>query len=128
DIGSAMWYRLEWQGELVDVSVRPDAASERRGADVDPIDFSIDDGVSLVSLLSLTLTHDRRNDPGLPTQGWLANFRGDLAAPFLGSDYSFLRLQGLLRHWVHLPIQDHYVRLGLFGGILFGRAPFFYRF
>jgi hypothetical protein len=128
DLGASARYTLDWEGDIVDVRVRPDAASETRGTDVDPIDFTVDDGVSFVSTIQLGLAYDRRDDPALPSQGTLVRFRGDAASRLIGSDYSFLRLQVLARQWIPLPGGDHYLRLGLFAGTIFGDAPFFYKF
>src|SRR5262249_52991096 len=116
-----------WQAELVDVGVLPDAASERRGRDVVPIDFAIDNGKSFVSTAQFNLLYDRRDDPALPTQGLLIHFRGELGSGLIGSDYDFLRLQTLLRKWVPLP-WGHVLRFTGFAGVVFGRAPFFYKF
>ena len=127
DWGSSMRFDLEWQGEMVNVRARPDAASERRGDEVRPIDFAIERGRSYVSLLRFAVTYDRRNDPGLPSQGALGWVQADAGTRLLGSDYDFLRLQGLLRGWIPLP-WGHSVRLSAYGGIVFGDAPFFYKF
>ena len=128
DLGVSARYTLDWEGEIVDVAVRPEAASSSRGRDVDPIDFSIDDGTSFVSTIQLGLAYDRRDDPALPSRGTLVHFRGDAATRLIGSDYSFLRLQVLARQWIRMPWGGHYVRLGLFAGTIFGDAPFFYKF
>lgn len=128
DIGASGRYTLDWEGDFVDVSVRPDAASVSHGSDVDPIDFSIDDGFSFVSTIQLGLSYDRRDDPALPSRGTLVRFRGDAASRLIGSDYSFLRLSVLARHWVPLPWGGHHLRFGIFAGTIFGDAPFFYEF
>ena len=128
DLGASARYTLDWEGEIVDVAVRPEAASSSRGRDVDPIDFSIDDGTSFVSTIQLGLAYDRRDDPALPSRGTLVHFRGDAATRLIGSDYSFLRLQVLARQWIPMPWGGHYVRLGVFAGTIFGDAPFFYKF
>ena len=128
DLGNATRYTLDWEGELVDVGHRPDAASESRGDDVDPIDFAIDNGQSIVSTAQFEIVHDLRDDPALPSRGTHVAFRGDLAGRVLLSDYDFIRLQGRVRHWIPLPWSDHHLRFGVFAGVLFGRAPFFYRF
>lgn len=128
DLGASARYTLDWQGELVNVRVRPDAASESRGDDVEPIDFSVFDGPSFVSTIQLGLVYDRRDDPALPSRGTLVSFRGDAATRLIGSDYSFLRLQVLARHWVPLPWGGHHLRFGVFAGTIFGDAPFFYKF
>ncbi len=128
DLGASARYTLDWHGDFVDVRVRPDAASETRGSEVDPIDFSIFDGPSFVSTVQLGVIYDRRDDPALPSRGTLVRFRGDAATRLFGSDYSFLRLQAHAQHWVPLPWGGHHLRFGLFAGAIFGDAPFFYKF
>ncbi|MFW5877187.1 MAG: BamA/TamA family outer membrane protein, partial [Myxococcota bacterium] len=131
DLGASTRYTLDWQAERIKVRARPEAASESFGGAVRPIDFDIEDGVSWVSLVRLGLVYDHRNDPALPTDGVLARFLGDGATRFLGSDYEFLRLQGLFRYWIPLPQEKfvpHYLRLGAYAGVIFGEPPFFYKF
>lgn len=120
-------YTIDWQGDIVSVLERPQAASEIRGDEVAPIDFAIDDGLSFVSLLRFALIYDKRDDPGITTQGIL--FRGVVTAGtrFLGSDYDFLQLEAWLRRWWLLPWK-HSIRLGVFAGAALGDTPFFYLF
>lgn len=131
DMGATTRYTLDWQGELVDVIVRPDAASELRGrgarSEVVPIDFAINNGVSFVSTIQLGLVYDRRDDPALPSRGTLVQFRGDAGSRIIFGDYDFLRLEVLARQWVPLP-WGHVLRFSGFAGAIFGRAPFFYLF
>ncbi len=127
DIGNALRYTLDWQGELIDVSTMPDAATELRGDEVVPIDFSINPDQSWMSMVRFGLSYDRRNNPALTTSGLWINFRGDLATQVLLSDYDFVRLQLQVRHWFALPWK-HVLRVGAYGGVIFGRAPFFYKF
>jgi outer membrane protein insertion porin family len=127
DLGGNTRLSLDWQGELVDVLLMPDAASELRGTRVQAIDFGIDRGRSFVSALQLGLIYDRRDDPGMPTRGMLLQFRADLGTPIIGSDYEFLRMQISLVQHLRLP-WGHSLRFGGFAGAVFGRAPFFYRF
>lgn len=119
---------VAYQLEVVDVLSRPDAASERRGTEISPIDFALNDGTSFVSMLTLTLVHDERDDPGLTRRGRLITVRGDLASALLGGGYDFFRAQGLWREWVGLPGWDHSLRFTLFLGAALGAAPVFYRF
>lgn len=127
DISNSLRYTLDWQGELVDVSTVPDAASERRGSETVPIDFAVDPDQSWVSMMQFGLIYDRRDNPSLATDGVLVRFRGDLASQILLSDYDFVRMQLQMQHWFPLPWK-HVLRLGVYGGVIFGRAPFFYKF
>lgn len=127
DFTTKLRYSLDWIGEVVSVLDRPEAASEVRGNDIAPIDFAIEDGKSFVSSLQFALVFDKRDDPGITTEGVL--FRGVITAGtrFLGSDYDFLWLQATVRRWWRLP-WNHTIRLGAFGGAALGNTPFFYLF
>jgi outer membrane protein insertion porin family len=127
DFTPTLRYSLDWIGEVVSVLDRPEAASEVRGNDIAPIDFAIEDGKSFVSSIQFALLFDKRDDPGITTEGVL--FRGVITfgTRFLGSDYDFLWLQANFRRWWKLP-WNHSFRLGAFGGAAFGDTPFFYLF
>ncbi|MGB8329510.1 MAG: BamA/TamA family outer membrane protein, partial [Polyangiales bacterium] len=127
DFTPKLRYSLDWIGEVVSVLDRPEAASEVRGNDIAPIDFAIEDGKSFVSSIQFALVFDKRDDPGITTEGVL--FRGvvTFGTRFLGSDYDFLWLQANVRRWWRLP-WNHTFRLGAFGGAAFGNTPFFYLF
>jgi outer membrane protein insertion porin family len=127
DVTNSLRYALDWQGELVDVNFMPDTASTKRGDENVPIDFSIDDRWSTVSTVHFGLAYDRRNDPSLPSKGQLITFDSRLGAGILGSGYDFVRLESAFRHWWRLP-WGHVLSPGLFAGMVFGYAPFFYHF
>ncbi len=127
DLGASTRFTLDWQGEMVDLRSRPDAASERFGTSIRPIDFAIEDGVSFVSLVRFALVYDRRDDPVIPTRGLHVRFTGELSHPVLGSDYDFVRTQLSVRGWIPLPWR-HTLRLSLFAGGVIGQAPFFHQF
>ncbi len=129
DVGSGLYITLDWQPEIVDVLSRPDAASSARGTTTEPIDFSIRDGTSFLSTLRLGIHYDNRDDPAMPNRGSLVHLQMDGSSPILGSDYNFLKVYGLVRHYIPMPWgHGHTLRLGLFGGVLFGDAPFFFKF
>jgi outer membrane protein assembly factor BamA len=119
-------YRLE----SVNADV-PGAASHVRGKDEqrdrEPIDFSIVKGQSLLSTIGATLQHDTRDKPILTTQGWFTSVTAEASLTPLGSDYAYGRVDVLASHWWTLPA-SHVLRLKLFGGAIFGRAPFFERY
>ena len=134
DIGAFTRVSLDYRGELVQVPPdgMPVAASALRGKSGEeqsaaPIDFSIEPGFSFASLISIDFTFDKRDSAILPSRGVLANFGGDLASALIGSDYDFVRLQASIHRWFTLG-WGHTIRVGAFGGALFGRAPFFYKF
>ena len=127
DFTTKLRYSLDWIGDIVSVLDRPEAASERRGNEIAPIDFAIQDGRSFVSSLRFALVFDKRDDPGITKEGVI--FRGVVTAGarFLGGDYDFLQLEAWVRRWWKLP-WNHTIRLGAFGGAAFGNTPFFYLF
>ncbi len=134
DVGSFTRLSLEWHGDFVFVPRRglPVAASEVRGRGdstrrVRPIDFAIEPKDSLVSMVTLGLNYDKRDSAVFPSRGTFASFTGDLASGLIASDYDFVRLQTNLQQWHTLP-WGHVVRTGLYGGAVFGNAPFFYNF
>jgi outer membrane protein insertion porin family len=127
DFTTKLRYSLDWIGDIVSVLSRPEAASERRGNQVAPIEFAIQDGRSFVSSLRFALVFDKRDDPGITKEGVI--FRGVVTAGtrFLGSDYDFLQLEAWVRRWWRLP-WNHTIRFAAFGGASFGNTPFFYLF
>jgi hypothetical protein len=127
DFTTKLRYQLDWIGDIVSVLGRPEAASERRGNEIAPINFAIEDGLSFVSSIRFALIFDKRDDPGITKEGVF--FRGDVlvGTRFLGSDYDYLKLEASVRRWWRLP-WDHTIRIGAYGGAAFGNTPFFYLF
>jgi outer membrane protein insertion porin family len=127
DVGPNSRVYLEWRGDLVHVRARPAAASERRGALVRPVDFAIEHGYSVVSLLSASFLYETRDDPAMPRRGTAVRVQTDVGSRAMGSDYEFLRVQARYNRW--LPIgETQYLRLGVFAGLTFGAPPFFLKF
>lgn len=93
-----------------------------------PIDFSIREGASRVSSLSLTLDVDTRSDPILPHSGRRLLINMEISSPALGSSYAFAK--GTLRTSSYHPVGKRGHTLGLHGfvGAVFGNAPYFDRF
>lgn len=133
DVGRFTRVSVGWGADVVRVRPgrMPEAATEVRGrtgeASRAPIDFSIEQGTSFVSLARAGIAFDKRDNTALPSEGSTVNFSGMLAGALLGSDYEFVRLEASFNRWVPMPWK-HVVRVGLYGGALFGRAPFFYKF
>jgi outer membrane protein assembly factor BamA len=131
-LGTSGRFALDWRGDFVRVRLRPGAASETRispsgESDTRPIDFAIAPDSSLASLLSLSYEFESRDNPLIPRRGSAFRLTSDFASRLLGSDYEFVRLQASMNRW--FPIGQHqYLRLGAFLGVVFGEAPFFYRF
>ena len=107
----------------------PDAASHRRGLDIEPIDFFLDPGSSILSTASATLVHDTRDEPYLPTRGWHLLGHVEASLTPLGSDYPYAKSwYSAGRDGSTLPWADHVLRIeGIAGGI-FGQAPLFEKF
>jgi hypothetical protein len=128
DLATTLRFTVDWQFEAVEVVDRPAAASHRRGSEILPIDFHILDGWSFVSALQLGITHDERDEPGLPTEGRFLFLHADVSSQLIGSSYDFVRVQAGWREWFRLPEARHTLRLGLYVGAAVGDTPFFYRF
>lgn len=115
-------YRLE----KIDASL-PLAASHKRGLDIEPVDFQLQRGSSVLSTISATLVHDTRDEPYLPTRGWHVLALAEASLSPLGSDYRYTKLVLRTSRWMPLP-WDHVLRLeGNLGGV-FGDAPLFEKF
>jgi len=115
-------YRLE----KIDARL-PLAASHFRGLDVEPIDFDLRPGSSVLSTLSATLVHDTRDEPYLPTRGWHLLALAEASLTPLGSDYPYAKLVLRGSRWIPLP-WNHVLRIeGIFGGV-FGDAPLYEKF
>jgi outer membrane protein insertion porin family len=115
-------YRLE----KIDANL-PLAASHRHGLDIEPIDFDLPKGSSVLSTVSATLVHDTRDEPFLPTRGWHVLAVAEASLTPLGSDYPYGKLVLRGSRWMPLP-WDHVLRLeGIFGSV-FGDAPLFEKF
>lgn len=130
DLSPQIRYSIDWLGERVNVINKPQAADTQRGTSPEfrePIDFRIEDGVSLLSSLRLSLQYDTRNHPTRPTRGDRFQLTGRISGRLLGSDYDFTRTTLSYEHYTLLP-WGHVLELGALAGAVLGRAPFFYRF
>lgn len=123
DLSNVLQLWLHYRLENVDADF-PLQASHVRGDEVEPIDFDIIRGQSLLSTLRATLQLDTRDHPFLPTTGWFLSATGEVGMSWLGSDYTYQRTDVHASYWWQLPWQ-HVVRLELFGGAISGDAPFF---
>jgi outer membrane protein assembly factor BamA len=106
----------------------PKEASHLRGFAREPIDFSIIRGKSLLSTVRATLQHDTRDQPFLPTQGWLVTLNGEFALLPAALDYDYQKIEAQATHWWKLPWHHDVVALYLYGGAIAGNAPFFEQF
>jgi len=130
DIGPSTRIRGGYHFERINARL-PRAALHFRGLDIEPIEFHLIDGPSLLSYLTLGIDDDTRDDPVLPSRGHWIQLGVDLGLPTLGSDYAFVRFQGRAGQWWSLPwgnFGGHVFRLDAFGGSVFGTPPLFMRF
>jgi outer membrane protein assembly factor BamA len=117
---------LDYRLERIDAAL-PAAASHRRGTDVEPIDFYVRPGGSVLSTLRATLSVDTRDEPVLTSTGTYLGLVGELALPPIGSDYPFAKVQLRAAHWFTLPWK-HVLRLDAFAGAIVGDAPLYERY
>jgi outer membrane protein assembly factor BamA len=121
-VATQLW--LHYRLETIDARV-PLGASHLRGGFREPIDFDVLPNRSVLSTLRATLQYDTRDQPYLPTRGWLLSLEGEVSLGPTGSTYRYQKLDALASRWWQLPWHGHVLRLELFGGAIAGEAPFF---
>jgi outer membrane protein assembly factor BamA len=126
DVGVSSQIFFDYRLEKIDATP-PNAASEHRGADVEPIDFMLDPGSSILSTVRATFLNDTRDHPFLPTRGHRLQASADAALTPLGSDYTYTKLVLSGSQWFSLP-WGHVLEVYGFAGAVFGNAPLFERF
>jgi hypothetical protein len=126
DLGVSTQIYFDYRLEKLDAAL-PLAASHHRGLDIEPIDFMILPGSSVLSSVRTTLVHDTRDEPVLPTRGNYLVLLGDASLTPLGSDYPYAKVQARASRWMSLP-WGHVLRLEGFAGAVFGDAPMFEKF
>jgi outer membrane protein assembly factor BamA len=126
DLGVSTQLFLEYRLEKIDAAL-PAAASDTRGLDVEPIDFMLLPGSSVLSTLHSRVVNDTRDDPFLTTRGHRVLAALDVALAPFGSDYAYAKLVVRASQWFPLP-WGHVVALDAFAGTIFGNAPLFERF
>src|SRR5439155_17328427 len=68
DLGISSRLSFDYRLEKIDASL-PLAASDHRGLDVEPIDFMLSKGASILATLGTTFVLDTRDGPFLPSRG-----------------------------------------------------------
>ncbi|MBV9946929.1 MAG: BamA/TamA family outer membrane protein [Myxococcales bacterium] len=126
DLGVSSQLTFEYRLEKVDANL-PLAASDHRGLDVEPIDFMLIRGSSVLSAIGATLVTDTRDEPFLPTRGQYLLAGAAASLTPIGSDYPYLKLTLRASQWFPLP-WGHVLHLEGFAGGVFGNAPLFERF
>lgn len=117
---------VDYRLEKIDAHL-PDAASHKRGLDIEPIDFDLARGSSILSTIGATIVHDTRDEPFLPTRGWHVLGHVEASLTPLGSDYPYTKLVLRGSRWIRLP-WDHVLRVEGILGSVFGDAPLFEKF
>jgi outer membrane protein assembly factor BamA len=126
DLGISSQLFLGYRLEKIE-SVLPLAASDYRGRDIEPIDFMLIRGGSILSTLSATYVHDTRDEPFLPRLGHHVVASADISLTPFGSDYPYAKLALDGSEWLPMPF-GHVLHLEGFAGAIFGNAPLFERF
>jgi len=126
DLGVSSQIFLDYRLEKIDASL-PLAASDHRGLDVEPIDFMLVRGSSILSAVRASFVNDTRDEPFLPTRGHRLLGSVDASLTPLGTDYPYTKL--VLRGAQWFPLSwGHVLKLEGFAGAIFGDAPLFERF
>jgi outer membrane protein assembly factor BamA len=126
DLGISSQIFFDYRLEKIDANI-PVAASDHRGFDVEPIDFMLSPGASILSTFRTTFVHDTRDQPFLPTRGYYLTGGADASLTPLGSEYPYVKLILHGSHWFTLP-WGHVLGVDAFMGGIFGDAPLFERF
>ncbi len=120
-VPAQLW--LNYRLEGVDAQL-PRAAAHEYGGVLEPIDFHVLPGRSVLSAVRATLTYDTRDEPWLTNEGWLASAAADISATIFGSDYAYQKFDLEAARWWRLP-NSHIIKLEGSLGVISGRAPFF---
>ncbi len=126
DLGTSTQIFLSYRLEGLNATL-PLAASDHRGLDIEPVDFDILPGGSVLSTLSANVRFDTRDEPVLTTRGDIVSALAEASLTPLGSDYPYAKLQLRAQHFAKLP-WGHVLRLDGFAGAIFGSAPLFEKF
>lgn len=126
DVGPSTQIFFHYRLESLEATL-PRAASHRRGLDIEPIDFQIARGNSVLSSVRASLVHDTRDEPFLPSRGVHVVAASDASLTPLGSDYPFVKLRAHASQWFPLS-WGHVLRVEAFAGAILGEAPLFEKF
>jgi outer membrane protein assembly factor BamA len=124
DLSVSTQFWLHYRLESLNATY-PYEASHLRGFEVEPIDFDIIRGRSVLSTLRGTLQIDTRDHPFLPTRGSFVTLTTEVGLLPAGRDYDYARVDAQASRWFHLPWKHHVLRLSAFAGAIAGDAPFF---
>ena len=128
DLGRIAHVRITHRAEWLDATLPEIRSRTLTNGEVQPIDFGIDQGTSLLSVFGVLVDFDTRDDPISPEHGFRLALDGQLATTLWGSDYDYGRLTVAYDHYNRLPWAHHVLAFHLFGGAIVGDAPFFEQF
>ena len=115
--------RLTYGYENVEIENIPDSASA---------DLKREEGEKNLSRITGTLTHDKRNNRFVPTEGYMLQGGGELVGTFLGGDEDFWKATGLAAYYREIwkeTILELKLRSGIADGIEdTDRIPIFERY
>jgi outer membrane protein insertion porin family len=120
-VATQLWFNYRLESTLASL---PHAAAHEYGGQLEPIDFHIHPGRSLLSTLGATLVHDTRDAPILPTTGFRGQVSAELSLLPTGSDYSYQRIQIEASRWWPTVNGQVFKLYGMAGAIA-GYAPFY---
>lgn len=130
-LGLNLWrftrFFIDYRGEVVHSSLPRGAVRTHPNSITEPIEFGILDGSSRLSNIAISFDHDTRTDPVLPSAGTHLNVSAETSTRLLGSSYNYMTLKASVQHFVSMK-WGHVFSLQLFGGVVFGDAPFFEKF
>ena len=90
----------------------------------EPLEFHLLDGRSILSALALSLDHDTRDHPFLPSRGRHVTGSAVVSTDVIGSNYHFVKITVGADFWFRTPWR-HSFHVGLLVGMIFGDAPLF---
>ncbi len=90
----------------------------------EPLEFHLLDGRSILSAFVLSLDHDTRDHPFLPSRGRHVTGSAVVSSDVLGSNYHFVKITIGADFWLRTPWR-HSFHIGLLVGMIFGDAPLF---
>ncbi len=126
DLGEERFILVDYRFEGIDATL-PQAASNRVGGEIRPIEFDLLPGRSYLSTIKFGFELDTRDDPYLTHRGTFINLSAELGSKVLGGTYDFARFDFGVDHYFWLPWK-HALKTSLFLGLILGDAPFFMQY
>ena len=128
DLGRIAHVRITHRAEWLDSNLPATRSRMLPDGRLEPIDFGVDEGTSLLSVFGVLVDFDTRDDPVSPEHGFRLALDGQLATRLWASDYDYGKLTVAYDHFNRLPWRHHVLAVHLFGGVIVGDAPLFEQF